>query len=330
MKVAVFSAKNYDREFLGAANAGRHELVFLEPRLTAATAPLADGFAAVCAFVHDEIDAAAVDRLASGGCRFIALRCAGYNQVDLGAAARAGVTVARVPAYSPHGVAEHAVALLLALNRKTHRAYNRVREGNFSLEGLVGFDVHGKTVGVVGAGKIGAAFARIMLGFGCEVLAFDTVESAELRAAGVRYVALAELFGRADIVSLHCPLVPATHHLIRAETLAGMKRGVVILNTSRGALIDTRAAIDAIKAGVIGALGLDVYEEEEGIFFEDLSTQIVADDELMRLMTFPNVLITSHQAFFTREALRAIAETTVSNLTQFEETGACDHALPAG
>ena len=318
MKVAVFSTKSYDQTFLERANAGRrHELTFFEARLTAKTAPLAAGFACVCAFVNDRLDAEVLERLAEGGTRLLALRSAGFNHVDLAAAAKLGFTVARVPAYSPHAVAEHAAALVLTLNRKLNRAYNRVREGNFSLEGLLGFDLHGRTVGVIGTGKIGLGFARIMAGFGCKVLAFDPYPSAEAEAV-VQYVSLPRLYRSSDIVSLHCPLTPETHHLIGEAALAQLKRGVMLINTSRGALVDTRAVIEGLKSGQIGYLGLDVYEEEEDLFFEDLSDRVIQDDVFTRLLTFPNVVITGHQGFFTEEALENIAATTLANITAFE------------
>jgi D-lactate dehydrogenase len=319
MKVAVFSTKPYDQKSLTAANARHgHELIFLEPRLTAATVSLAGDAAAVCAFVNDQLSEPVLRALAAGGTRLIALRSAGFNHVDLQAAASLEITVARVPAYSPHAVAEHAVALILALNRKLHRAYNRVREGNFSLDGLLGFDVHGRTVGVVGTGKIGMVFLQIMKGFGCRLLAYDPYPAAECEELGVRYVDLPELFGESDIVALHAPLTPGTMHLIDEAALSMMKPGVMLINTSRGALVDTRAVIGALKTGKLGALGLDVYEEEEELFFEDFSGQVIADDVFARLLTFPNVIITGHQGFFTEEALRNIAETTLGNVTAFE------------
>ncbi len=314
MRIAVYSTKPYDRSFLSAANQGRHELLFFEPRLDASTAILAAGTDAACLFVHDHADAEAIAGLAHAGVKVIALRCAGYNNVDLAAAARHGLPVVRVPAYSPHGVAEHAAALLLTLNRRIHRAYNRVREGNFALEGLIGFNLHGKTVGVIGTGKIGECFVRIMAGFGCRLLASDVVPNPAVRALGAEYVPVERLFAESDIISLHCPLTPTTRHLVNAAALAQMKRGVFLINTSRGPLIDTGAVIEALKSQQLGALAIDVYEEEEGVFYEDLSGQILADDQLARLLTFPNVLVTSHQAFFTREAMSAIAETTLANL----------------
>ncbi|HEY8551014.1 MAG TPA: 2-hydroxyacid dehydrogenase [Vicinamibacterales bacterium] len=320
MNLAVFDTHRYDRDALERANACfGHELTFFEPRLTRTTAALAAGFPAVCSFVNDRLDAEAIQLLHEGGTRLIALRSAGYNHVDLEAAARHGLTVVRVPEYSPHAVAEHTVAIALALNRNIHRAYNRVREANFALDGLVGFDLIGKTVGIVGTGRIGTAFARIMHGFGCRLLAFDMRPDDDLaRELRLQYVDLPELYRQADIISLHVPLTPRTHHLIDAGALAQMKRGVMLLNTSRGALVDSRALIDALKRGHVGAAGLDVYEEEEGIFFSNLSDQVLQDDVLARLLTFPNVLITSHQGFLTREALTAIAETTLENVRAFE------------
>ena len=331
MRIAVFSTKRYDVGFLEAANAEHgHELVFLEPRLTLETAPLADGFPVVCPFVNDEVDEAVVERLAKGGTRMLALRSAGFSHVDVKAATRLGIAVAHVPAYSPYAVAEHAVALILALDRKVYRAYARVREGNFALEGLLGFDLHGRTVGVIGTGAIGRAFARIMLGFGCEVIAFDPMPNEEMRTAGVRYVGLREVLERSDVISLHCPLTPATHHLIDAHAVTHMKPGTMLINTSRGGLVDTGAVLDGLKDERIGALGLDVYEEEAGLFFEDLSARIILDDVLMRLLTFPNVLITAHQGFFTEEALREIAESTLANITAFERGDPLPDPVPAG
>jgi D-lactate dehydrogenase len=319
MRVAVFSSKPYDVDSLRAANEGHdHELLFLEPRLTPATVSLARGCDAVCAFVNDNLDASVLQSLSEEGVRMVALRSAGFNHVDLATARRLGMTVARVPGYSPFAVAEHAVGLILALNRKIHRAYNRVRENNFALTGLLGFDVHGRTVGVVGTGQIGTEFARIMVGFGCRVLASDPHPNERCRELGVEYVELAELLAESDIVALHCPLTPETFHLIDHQALEQMRDGVMLINTSRGALIDTAAVIGALKRGKIGHLGLDVYEEEADLFFEDLSDRVVHDDVWSRLVTFPNVLITGHQAFFTVEALENIAATTIGNLSAFE------------
>lgn len=330
MRVAVFSARAYDREFLTRANeasGSRHELLFLEPRLNLASAPLAAGHAAVCAFVNDRLGRDVLGLLAQQGTKLVALRSAGFNHVDLEAARELGMAVARVPAYSPDAVAEHTVALILTLNRKIHKASARVREGNFALEGLLGFDLRGRTVGVVGTGQIGMCFARIMRGFGCEVIAFDPHHSPELNALGGRYTDLPELFSASDIISLHCPLTPATHHLIDSDAIGQMKRGVMLINTSRGAVVDTRAIIAGLKSGKIGHLGLDVYEEESDLFFENLSDQMIQDDVFARLLTFPNVVITGHQAFFTHEALTAIAETTIDNITSFENTGSARHPV---
>ncbi|SCG43125.1 2-hydroxyacid dehydrogenase [Micromonospora halophytica] len=322
MRVAVFSTKPYDRDFLTAANAdGRHELALLEPRLSVETATLARGADAVCAFVNDDLGAPVLEQLAGAGVRVVALRSAGYNHVDVANAAKLGLIVVRVPEYSPYAVAEHSVGLMLALNRKIHRAHNRVREHNFALTGLLGFDLHGRTVGVVGTGKIGVCVARIMTGFGCRVLASDPYPNADALAAGVEYVPLETLLAQSHVVTLHCPLTPETHHLIDEERIRQMRPGVMLINTSRGALVDTRAVIKGLKNGRIGHLGLDVYEEETDLFFEDLSDQMLRDDDFSRLSTFPNVLITGHQAFFTEEALHNIAATTIANLTAVERDG---------
>jgi D-lactate dehydrogenase len=318
MKIAVFSAKKYDREFLTAANNSSHELRFFEPHLDEETTGLATGFDAVCVFVNDQVNAAVITKLHSLGVRLIALRCAGYNNVDLAAAKKHGLTVVRVPAYSPYAVAEHTIALMLALNRKLHRAYNRVREGNFALDGLLGFDMHGKTVGIIGTGHIGIVLVQMLTGFGCPILAFDPVPNDACRSLGVRYVALSELFAQSDIITLHCPLTPENKYMISAAAIAKMRNGVMLINTSRGALLDTVAIIEGLKSGKIGYVGLDVYEEEEHIFFEDRSGLILSDDVFARLLTFPNVIITGHQAFFTREALLNIAATTIDNITRFE------------
>ncbi|MFY1698846.1 2-hydroxyacid dehydrogenase [Solwaraspora sp. WMMA2101] len=329
MRVAVFSTKPYDTRFLTEANAAAgHDLVFLEPRLSPETAPLAAGADAVCAFVNDDLSAPVLETLAHGGVRLIALRSAGFNHVDLATARRLGLTVTRVPGYSPYAVAEHCAGLVLALNRKIHRAYNRVREHNFALNGLLGFDLHGRTVGVVGTGKIGVRFIRIMAGFGCRVIAADPYPADEAVAAGASYVPLPTLLAESDIITLHCPLTPETHHLIDEERIAQMRDGVMLINTSRGALVDTAAVIRGLKSGKIGYLGLDVYEEEADLFFEDLSDQMLRDDLFSRLVTFPNVLITGHQAFFTEEALHNIAATTVASLTAFEREGSAARIAP--
>jgi D-lactate dehydrogenase len=322
MRVAVFSTRPYDRRFLERANAaGRHRLDFHEARLDEASAAAADGAQAVCAFVNDLLDAGVLLRLHAGGVRLLALRSAGFNHVDLAAAAALGIAVGRVPEYSPHAVAEHTVALLLALNRHIHRAYNRVREGNFALDGLLGFDLHGRTVGVVGTGRIGSSFARIMAGFGCRLLGVARRPDDGCLALGMRYVELPEMLTASDVVSLHCPLTPDTHHLIDADALARMKPGAMLLNTSRGALVDTAALIAALKSRRLGSVGLDVYEEEADLFFRDLSGEVLDDDVFARLLTFPNVLVTGHQAFFTEEALTSIATTTLANIDAFEDQG---------
>ena len=319
MIVAAFSMKPYDREFLERAAHGTGiEWRWFESRLDADTVRLAEGATAVNCFVNDDLGPRVLEGLHALGVRLVTLRCAGFNQVDLPTAARLGLPVVRVPEYSPHAVAEHAMGLVLMLDRKLHKAYNRVREGNFSLDGLLGFDLHGRTMGVVGTGKIGRCFAEIALGFGCRVLAHDPRPDAALAARGVAFVPLADLLAASDIVSLHCPLMPTTHHLIDATNIARMKPGVMLINTSRGGLVDTRAVIAALKTGRIGTLGLDVYEEEADLFFEDKSNAIIGDDVFSRLLTFPNVVVTAHQAFFTRNALEAIAAQTVRNLVHFQ------------
>jgi D-lactate dehydrogenase len=314
--VAVFDTKPYDREALQQAAAPGHlEWRFLEFRLSRETAALAQGAQAVCVFVNDQLDRPCLEALVGLGIKLVALRCTGFNNVDVAAAKELKITVTRVPVYSPYAVAEHAIALLLTLNRKTHRAYNRVREMNFSLKGLVGFDLHGKTAGIIGTGKIGRIVGQILRGFGMRVVAYDPFPDPPWAAQhGVEYVAAATLAQASDILSLHIPLTPETRHIIRRETLEQMKPGAILINVSRGALIDTTALIEALKLGRLGGVALDVYEEEEGIFFEDLSGEVLQDDELARLLTFPNVVITSHQAFLTREALADIARTTVANL----------------
>lgn len=316
----VFDTKPYDREPLQHASADLDiEWRFQEFRLNLDTAPMAKGAQAVCVFVNDQIDRSCLEALAAQGVKLVALRCTGFNNVDLAAAKELGLTVTRVPVYSPYAVAEHAVGLLMMLNRKVHRSYNRVREFNFSLNGLVGFDLHGKTAGIVGTGKIGRIVARILRGFGMKVLAYDPFPDQEWATTeGVKYVDARTLAIECDIISLHVPLMPETKHIIRRETLDLMKPGAILVNVSRGALIDTTALIEALKSGHLGGVALDVYEEEEGIFFEDLSGQVLQDDELARLLSFPNVLITSHQAFLTHEALADIASTTVANLAALD------------
>lgn len=331
MRVLFYSARQYDRrDFMSANRQHRHELHFLDARLSADTVALAAGYSAICCFVNDVLDAPTLRQLAANGTRTIALRCAGFNQVDLAAAEALGMTVVRVPAYSPHAVAEHTVGLVLSLNRKFHRAYNRTRENNFALDGLEGFDLYGKTVGVVGTGRIGSVFAQIMRGFGCRVLAFDAAGTrSELLALGVEYASMDELLTQSHVLSLHCPLTPHSYHLIGPAALQRMKPGAMLINTSRGGLLDTVAVIEALKSGHLGALGLDVYEQEGDLFFEDLSLKIITDDVFQRLLTFPNVLITGHQAFFTLEALAAIAETTLSNLDDVEAGRVCANATHA-
>lgn len=328
MQIAFFSSKPYDRHFFQAANHHhRHQLAFFEPRLTEETSRLAVNVDGICAFVNDQLNAKVLQQLAQQGVRLLALRSAGFNHVDLNAAHELRLAVVRVPAYSPYAVAEHTVGLMLALNRKIHRAYARVREGNFALEGLLGFDLNGRTIGIVGTGKIGATVTKIMAGFGCRLLAYDPFPNPECVALGAQYVALSELLEESDIVTLHCPLMPETYHMIGAQSLRHFKPGAMLINTSRGALIDTGAVIHALKSGKIGALGLDVYEEEADMFFEDLSNRMIQDDVFARLLTFPNVIITGHQAFFTHEALTNIAETTLANITEFEQTGQCRNAV---
>jgi D-lactate dehydrogenase len=328
MKVAVCSAQSYDREFLAAANANfDHELQFFEGRLSEETTQLFAGFPAVCAFVNDILNENVLRTMADQGLRLIALRCAGFNNVDVQAAKKYGIRVVRVPAYSPHSVAEHTLALMLTLDRKTHRAYYRVRDGNFSLEGLLGFELHTRTVGIIGTGRIGQAVAQILHGFGCRLLAYDIVQNDLCKALGVHYVELAELYRESDIITLHCPLDQLTRHLIDDNALRQMKRGVMLINSSRGAVVDTLAVIEGLKNGKIGYLGLDVYEQEGDLFFHDLSNQVIQDDMFERLLTFPNVLITGHQGFFTREALSNISQTTMQNISLFEKTGQCQNEV---
>lgn len=317
MRVLVYDAHSYDQSFFDAANRGRHELVYSTAQLDPRSATMAQGFDAVCLFVNDFATAEVCAELARVGVRLIVQRSTGFNNIDLAACAAHGITAMRVSHYSPYSVAEHAVALLMTLNRRVHRAFNRTREFNFRLAGLMGHDVHGRTVGVIGTGKIGAIFAAIMKGFGCTLLGHDVQPNPECVALGMRYVPLDELLNASHIVSLHVPLLPATHHLINRRTLALMQPGSTLINTSRGGLIDTEALIEFIGNGHLGGVGLDVYEEEQGKFFRDLSDRPMRDEELARLMTFPNVLVTGHQAFFTHEAYTTIAETTLTNLDDF-------------
>lgn len=327
MHVIVFSTKPYDESFLQIANRGRHDITYLEGRLNAKTAVLAKNSGCVCPFVNDIVDASVIADFAKSGVKLIALRSAGFNNVDLAAAKAAGIAVARVPAYSPEAISEHTVALILSLDRNIPRAYARVRDGNFSLDGLMGFNLHGRTIGIVGTGRIGTGVARIMTSFGCKVLACDPMPNETCRRLGVTYVSLQDLLAASDIVTLHCPLTPQTHHLIDAAAIAQMRPGVMLVNTSRGATVDTVAVIAALKSGAIGHLALDVYEEEGDLFFENLSDVLIQDDVFSRLLTFPNVLITGHQAFFTTEAMTAIAQTTIDNITAFEATGTPLHPV---
>jgi len=327
MKIAVFNTKAYDKKFLTEANSPYgHSLEFLTVHMDEHTATLAAGYPAVCVFVNDLVDRRVIEILAAGGTKIIALRCAGFNNVDLTACDEKGISVVNVPDYSPHAVAEHTVGLILSLNRKIHRAYARVREGNFSLDGLMGFDLCGRTAGVIGMGRIGAVVAQILKGFGMRVLSYDSYAGAP-RVEGVEAVDLDTLFRESDVISLHCPLTPETHHIINQDAISKMKPNVMIINTSRGALIDSQAAIMALKSGMIGYMGLDVYEQEGDLFFEDLSDQVIHDDIFERLITFHNVIITGHQAFFTENALRKIADTTLKNVKTLESGEACSNRL---
>lgn len=323
MKVAIFSTKPYDQQFLEQANQNQHELTFFEPKLNYETASLAKDFEAVCVFVNDQLDSQTLEKLTEGGIKLIALRCAGFNNINLKKAAELGLKIVRVPAYSPYAVAEHTLGLILTLNRKLHRAYYRVREGNFSLDGLLGFDLNNRTVGIIGTGKIGMIVAKILQGFGCKILGYDLYPHPEFATFGGEYTELNKLIKESDIITLHCPLTPDTHHMINTETIAMAKDGFMLVNTSRGGLIDTKAVIKGLKNQKIGYLALDVYEQEEELFFEDLSDEIIQDDTFQRLLTFPNVLITGHQAFFTQEALTNIADTTIKNINQFAEGKEC-------
>ncbi|MYN41342.1 2-hydroxyacid dehydrogenase [Duganella sp. FT109W] len=329
MKTAVFSTRRYDKTMLARANAAAgHELRFLEDRLTAASAPLAAGCEAVCVFVNDSVDAEVLAILAQQGVRLVATRSTGYNQIDAAAAERLGIAVVRVTDYSPYSVAEFAVGLLLAVNRKIARASWRTREGNFDLEGLMGFDLHGKTVGVIGTGKIGTIFARILSGFGCTLLGHDRYPSAAFEALGGRYVSVDELLASSDVVSLHCPLTEETRHIVNAASLARAKRGSILVNTSRGGLVDTEAATEALKTGQLGGLAIDVYEQEANLFFQDLSSTIICDDVIQRLVSFPNVIVTGHQAFFTEEAIGQIMQTTIDSISAFERGEALVNRIP--
>jgi D-lactate dehydrogenase len=320
MKVAVFSAKRYDRSMLSELNVGHgHALTFQEARLEPETVALASGYPAVSIFVNDQLDEAVLETLAAGGTRLVATRSTGFNQIDLHAAARLGIRVTRVADYSPHSVAEFTVGLLLALNRRIHRAYERTRNGNFELDGLMGFDLHGRTVGVIGTGKIGRVFARIMAGFGCQLLGHDVAPHPEFETLGGRYVSAEVLARECDVITLHCPLTQATRHIVNGSFLAQAKPGLLLLNTSRGGLVDTKAVIAALKSRHLGGLAIDVYEQEAGLFFQDRSSDIIDDDLIQRLVSFPNVLLTGHQAFFTREAFGTICATTLESITAFEQ-----------
>lgn len=327
MKVTVYSTHKFEKEYLIAANANHHELSFLDMRLTEQTAALCKGSRAVCVFVTDDVSAPVIAILHDLGVQYLVLRSAGYNNVDLKKAKEAGIKVARVPQYSPYAVAEHAVALMLALNRKLIQAHSRIMEQNFSLDGLVGFDMHGKTIGIIGTGKIGCTIAKILHGFGCKLLAFDQVENKELKDMAVNYTTLDNLFKESDIITLHVPLTTDTRHMVNNESILHMKPGIMLINTSRGGLINTRDVVQALKQKHIGSFGMDVYEEEEGLFFEDHSEDILLDDVIVRLMAFKNVLITSHQAFLTDTALTNIAGTTKYNLDCFENGLVCENEL---
>jgi len=328
MKIAIFSTKYYEREYMDNANTDAgHQLTYFESPLNAhSTIPLS-GFDAVCIQLSDKIDKETVTALSKQNVRLIALRNAGFDNVDIAAAVQHKIAVVRVPAYSPQAIAEHATALILTLDRKTHKAYNRVRENNFSLQGLLGFNLYGKTVGVLGTGKIGAAFCNIMIGFGCRVLACDIKESEALKAKGVTYHTFEHVLQNSDIISLHCPLNAHTHHLFDAGAFARIKAGTMLINTGRGGLINTKDAIDALKSKQLGYLGIDVYEGEENLFFKDLSESVIQDDAIERLMSFNNVLITPHQAFFTKEALGEIAKITIQNFTAFENSEALENEV---
>jgi len=314
----MFSAKKFERTLLNELNAAHgHELVYFDAPLESGTAALAAGFPVVSVFVNDPVDAGTLRHLAEGGTRLVATRSTGFNHIDVGAAKKLGIKVARVADYSPNSVAEFAVGLLLALNRKITRAYNRTREGNFELDGLMGFDCVGRTVAVIGTGKIGRIFARILAGFGCKLIGMDVQHSPEFEKIGGRYAAAEVVQAEADIISLHCPLTPQTHHMVNAKMLTRVKKGALLINTSRGGLVDTEAAIEALKSGQLGGIAIDVYEEEGSLFFKDLSSTVIQDDVIQRLVSFPNAIVTGHQAFFTREAVGTILETTLVSISDF-------------
>jgi len=328
VKIAFFNTKQYDQEYFDRANQnGTHQIRYFSSHLNLESTSLINDEKVVCAFINDNLNADVLHKLKHKGIELIALRSAGFNHVDMACAKKLSIPVVRVPAYSPYSVAEHAVGLLLCLNRGIHRAHNRIREGDFSLRNLMGFDLHGKTVGIIGTGKIGQSFCNIMLGFGCNVIAYDVVHNQQCVNSGVKYTTLDNLLSQADVISLHCPLTPETYHLLDQTALAKMRDGVTIINTSRGKLVDTKAIINALKNGKVGLLGLDVYEEEEALFFEDFSAKGIQDDMLARLTTFPNVIVTSHQGFFTQEAMLNIAQTTLSNISQFEQDGSVQNGV---
>lgn len=328
MKILFFSSKTYDQQFFSQANKEfGFELQFMEVPLNKTTAVLAKNHPVVCVFVNDIVNAEVLQELSQQGVQLVALRSAGYNNVDVKAAEKVGIQVVRVPAYSPYSVAEHTIALILTLNRKIHRAYNRVKEGNFALNGLMGFDLHGKTAGLIGLGKVGLVTARILKGFGCQVLGYDLTKPAEADSIGIDFSGLDTLYAHSDIVSLHCPLTPDTYHIINEESIRKMKKGMMLINTSRGALIDSIAVIKGLKQEQISYLGLDVYEEEEDLFFEDLSNKVIQDDVFMRLLSFNNVVITGHQAFFTNNALQKIADVTLGNIKEFETGSALNNKV---
>ncbi len=328
MKAAIFATKGYDKESFEKINANfGHELTFYEPKLEPDTAVLAHGYEAVCVFVNDQIDRATITQLAAGGTRIIATRSAGYNQIDLQAAEELGLAVVRVPAYSPNAVSEFTVGLILTLGRQIHRAYNRVRDNNFELDGLQGFELYNKTIGVFGTGRIGVSVLRNLSGFGARLLAYDIYRNPEAEALAEYIDDPVEMACQCDIMTLHLPLTPETHHIINADSIPLLKDGVFIVNTSRGALLDTLAVIEGLKSGKIGYLAIDVYEVESDLFFQDLSNEVITDDAFARLLTFPNVIVTGHQAFLTNRALQNIAETTLQNLTEFEKTGQCNNAV---
>ncbi len=331
-RIAVFSTKAWVvNSFNLVNNRFKYEISYFESRMYKKTIPLAEGFDAVCVFVNDQLDAEVLEGLHKVGVKLVALRCAGFNNVDIEKAYTLGMGVVRVPAYSPYAVAEHTLGLILSLNRKYHKAYPRIRDGNFALDGLLGFDLHGKTIGLIGTGRIGQVFSQIISGFGCRILAYDKFPNKEMMERGIEYVELQDLYRQSDIISLHCPLTHETFHMINEYAIAAMKEGVMIVNTSRGPLVDTNAVIEGLKKGKVGYLGLDVYEEEEELFFEDLSEEVIQDDQFVRLQTFPNVLITAHQAFFTKEAVNNISETTFENIKEYLEKGSSPNkVLPKG